>query len=557
MKRAVMMAGLMIGFVVGSWCVQPQAAEKLSVVQEGKAIAVRYGGAPWENAAGGLTATGTGRFLYAAKTLDAGDFHITARLKLERIEGTAASFILNNSHVGFDGRGKTFFVEGPLFGNPGRVFDPTATWIKPDRAFTFEVVREQGTTRFLIDGHEIYRKERWDGAVEQIGFRPWRNRITLEQFEVQGNLVTLPPPVQPQGTPIFSSGQDGYHTYRIPALTVTTRGTLLAFCEGRKSAGGDSGDIDIVMKRSTDQGKTWSSQQVIWDDQGNTCGNPCVVVDRDSGTVWLLLTWNRGDDHEKGIIDGTSQDTRRVYVAQSTDDGQTWSAPREITAEAKKSDWTWYATGPGSGLQIQHGPHAGRLVIPCDHIEAQTKSGYSHVIYSDDHGKSWRLGGSCPEPKGNECEVVELEGGKLMLNMRNCIRTTKNRQVASSADGGLTWQDQHPDPALIEPICQASIERYRWPDAKEPGVILFCNPASASGRVNITVRASFDEGRTWPTAKVLHPGPSAYSDLAVLPDGQIACLYEAGPERAYQSIVFAGFPLASLQDPGQAIQTSK
>jgi hypothetical protein len=358
---------------------------------------------------------------------------------------------------------------------------------------------------------------------------------------------TLSAADQAEGMPLFVSGQDGYHTYRIPALAVTPKGTVLAICEGRKKGGGDSGDIDLVMKRSMDNGKTWSAQQVIWNDQENTCGNPCVVTDRDTGTIWLLSTWNRGDDCENEIIAKTGKDARRVFVMNSTDEGVTWSKPVEITADVKLTNWTWYATGPGSGIQIEQGAHKGRLVIPCDHIEADTKHYYSHVIYSDDHGKSWKLGGTTPQHKVNECEVVELAGGTLMLNMRNYDRTKKSRQTAVSRDAGMTWVDQRLDPTLIEPICQAAIERVPATAKNNKDAILFVNPASEKGRVNMTVRASTDDGKTWPLSRVLHAGPSAYSDLAVLANGQAACFYEGGVKGAYESILFASFPLDTLK----------
>ena len=348
---------------------------------------------------------------------------------------------------------------------------------------------------------------------------------------------------QPVGIPLYQQGENGFHTCRIPALAVTNKGTVLAFCEGRKASGGDSGDIALLLRRSGDNGDTWNEAQVVWDDPGNTSGNPCVVVDRDTGVIWLLMTWNRGDDHERDIIALRSKDTRRVYVTRSDDDGQRWSPAKEITSAVKEANWTWYATGPGSGIQMQRGAHKGRLVIPCDHIEAESNKYYSHVIYSADHGETWLLGGRTPKDQVNECEVVELSDGRLMLNMRNYDPEKNHRQVACSDDGGVTWKDQRFDMALIEPICQASITRHSWPSEHGPGAIAFSNPASKDKRVNMTVRASFDEGQTWTASTVLHAGPSAYSSLTVLPDGQLACLYEAGEKHPYEAIVFARIPL--------------
>ncbi len=369
--------------------------------------------------------------------------------------------------------------------------------------------------------------------------------IIITLFFTQGlaSQKSTPPPVaEPFGQPVFVSGQDGYHTYRIPALAVTNQGTVLAFCEGRKRSNSDSGSIDLLVKRSTDHGKTWRKQEVIWHDAENTCGNPCAVVDRETGTIWLLSTWNLGKDRESHIMAQTSQDTRRVFVLSSTDDGLTWSHARDITAATKQSNWTWYATGPGSGIQIQHGPHKGRLIIPCDHIEANTKHYYSHIITSDDHGLTWQLGGSTPQHQVNECEVVELADGRLMLNTRNYNRQKRNRQVAVSDDGGQTWTDQQFDKTLIEPICQAALERISWPGKNSQSLIVFSNPASRTGREKMTLRVSCDEGQTWPLSCLLHPGPSAYSDLALLSNRMIACLYEAGLKHPYESIVFATLP---------------
>ena len=334
---------------------------------------------------------------------------------------------------------------------------------------------------------------------------------------------------------LFVSGTDGYDTYRIPALVSTMQGTVLAFAEGRKSGGGDSGNIDMIVKRSEDNGTTWSAQQVVWDDGDNVCGNPCPVIDRTTGEIFLLMTWNLGSDHESQIIKQTSKDTRRIYIASSKDDGKTWSPPKEITANVKLPNWTWYATGPCSGIQLKHGKNKGRLIIPCDHIEAETNKYFSHIIYSDDHGKTWKLGGSTPTDQVNECQAVELPDGKLMLNMRNYNRSKKARAISVSKDSGQTWGEVYHDEKLIEPICQASLINFTH-DSKP--CLVFSNPASTSARVNMTVRLSLDNGKTWPASKTIHEGPSAYSSLTVLPDKSIGLLYEHGEKHPYETITF-------------------
>lgn len=345
----------------------------------------------------------------------------------------------------------------------------------------------------------------------------------------------------------FTSGEDGYQTFRIPAITVTGAGHLLAICEGRKFSAGDAGDIDTVCKLSEDGGRTWRKLNVIWDDGGNTCGNPCIVRDAQTGVLWLLSTWNRGDDHESQIINQTSKDTRRIFASNSADDGRRWSKPREITADVKLTNWTWYATGPGAGIQLERGAHKGRLVIPCDHIVAGTKKYFSHVIYSDDHGATWKLGGTTPRDQVNECEVTELSDGALMLNMRSYDSSKKARQRAISRDGGGSWEEQRIVPELVDPICQASIRRLAWPRDGGPGVILFANAASQR-RERMTVRASFDDGRSWPVSRLITPQPSAYSCLVAMPDGSIGLLYETGPKNPYQTITFAMFTLDWLKE---------
>ena len=335
---------------------------------------------------------------------------------------------------------------------------------------------------------------------------------------------------------LFNSGTEGYACFRIPAI-ISTGNTVLAFAEGRKGGCSDTGDIDLVLKRSTDGGRSWSDLQVVWDPGENVAGNPAPVYDEVSKTVFLLSTWNLGSDHESQIIAGTSEDTRRVFVLKSTDLGKTWSGAKEITETTKEENWTWYATGPVHGIQIKDEEYKNRLVIPCDHIEADTKHYYSHVIYSDDHGQSWHLGGTTPQHQVNECTVAELSDGQLILNMRNYDRSKRTRIICFSDDGGVTWSDIIPDQALPEPICQAAMISH-IPKKGKP-ILYFTNPASSNSRQNMSLKISYDEAKSWSDSLVLHPGPSAYSDLTLLKKGNImACLYEAGEKSPYEGIIF-------------------
>ena len=349
-------------------------------------------------------------------------------------------------------------------------------------------------------------------------------------------------------SPVFTERVDGYHTYRIPALIVTTNGTVLAFCEGRKGSRSDTGDIDLLVKRSTDGGRTWGAQQLVWSDEENTCGNPTPVVDQATGVIWLLATWNSGADKEKEIDQRASRNTRRAFAISSMDDGLTWSKPMEITASVKKSDWGWYATGPGNGIQLTRGPHRGRLIIPANHSELLANSTNavtrSHVFYSDDHGKTWQLGG-IEEEKTNESAIAELSDGTLLHNMRSYHKKNR-RAISTSKDSGASSSSVKLDEALIEPVCQASLLRGSWPESGRSR-LLFSNPASVK-REKLTVRVSYDEGQSWPVSKLIYDGPAAYSCLTILPDKTVACLFECGKKSSYETITLARFPLSWLEN---------
>ncbi len=351
-------------------------------------------------------------------------------------------------------------------------------------------------------------------------------------------------PPAPRYADVYVAGEGAYHTYRIPSLIATTKGTLVAFAEGRRTGGGDAGDIDLVVRRSFDGGRSWSPMQVIGDNGPNTFGNPCPVVDAKTGTIWLLTTHNVGTDRERDIIAGTAKGGRTVWAMKSDDDGATWSTPAEITASVKHANWTWYATGPGVGIQTR----TGRLVIPANHAEAGSGIHRSHLIFSDDGGRSWSLGASA-DAGTNESQVVELADGRLMLNMRNHPPLRENyRMVATSVDGGHTLSAASADRALVEPPAQASLLRLSTSRTHDRTRLIFANPASAK-RERMTVRLSYDEGASWPVARVIHEGPAAYSSLVALPDLSVGVLFERGTRTPYERITFAHLTQAWLTTP--------
>ena len=342
---------------------------------------------------------------------------------------------------------------------------------------------------------------------------------------------------------LFEAGKDGYHTYRIPALAVSRQGPILAFCEGRRDGRGDAGKIDLLLKRSLDGGLTWEPAQLLVADGDNTCGNPCPVVDQDDGTIWLPFTKNPGWGHEGLVVQGKAP--RTVWITKSGDDGASWSEPQEITESVKPSGWTWYATGPTHGIQLA----SGRLLIPCNHGVGVTFTRqdpyYSHVIYSDDRGTTWRLGGTA-NAGTNECGVVQVAGGAIYMNARS-MGTGKRRGYAWSHDEGASFTDIAFDPTLTEPECQASLVRFTCAAAHDRNRVLFANPRSTE-REAMTLHISYDECRTWRVAKTLHAGPSAYSDLCIVLDSTICCFYERGDAHAYEKLTFAQLDLEWLTD---------
>ena len=361
--------------------------------------------------------------------------------------------------------------------------------------------------------------------------------------ETQGNPTPVPPEEEVPSSEfnyIYNQGTDGFELYRIPAIVKSKSNTLLAFAEARKArSNGDSGDIDLVVKRSSDNGKTWSKQITIWNDGQNTCGNPVPIVD-DRGRIHLLMTWNFQTDKWGAITNGTGEDSRRPYYTYSDDDGITWAQPVEITSSVKKEKWDWYATGPCHGIQIQKGIHKGRLVAPNYFTtrESGKVTSYSHIIYSDDYGKTWKPGEPTPVGGGGKCSETEIGEGTLMLNMR--ADEGFYRKSCTSIDGGLTWSSPQISIDQIDCKCQGSI-------LSIGGAVFLSNAASATERINMTIKKSTDNGKNWKGQYTVYEGNSGYSDIVELSDSQIAIIYEGGEKRYTDGLAFKVVSIKSIQ----------
>ena len=369
------------------------------------------------------------------------------------------------------------------------------------------------------------------------------------------SLLSLAPPAraaEPTRTDLWTAGEGGYVMYRIPGLVVTAQGTLLAYCEARQ-AGGDWGNIDLLVRRSTDGGRTWDAARKLADPPADaqtnavalarkqakegqiTMNNPVLIADR-AGPVHLLYCVGYG----------------RCFYARSDDDGRSFGPAAEITEQAfgpyrPAYDWKVLATGPGHGIQLSPGQASpsGRLLVPVWLSLGTESNGHRpscvSTIYSDDGGKTWWNGAVVcdnPNPKNpSETVAVELSDGRVMLNIRH-EGPEKFRGVTTSPDGAKDWTPLRFDKALPEPVCFGTIHRLSGgKGSPDKSRILFANPHNPENRQrrNLTVKLSEDDGQTWTASKVLEPGISAYSDLAVGPDKAIYCLFERGGVGGKQS----------------------
>lgn len=337
---------------------------------------------------------------------------------------------------------------------------------------------------------------------------------------------------------LFRAGEGGFASYRIPTLIALPHGRVIAFCEGRRDSQSDTGTICVLARISEDGGEHFGEPFIAAQDGENTVGNPTPVYDRDTGKLFLLLNGNLKDGGEGKILAGTAP--RTVLLTSSTDDGAHFTPLMDLTAQLKRPDWTWYAMGPCHAVQLR----SGRLLVPCNHAvldpHGMEPGRYiAHTVYSDDHGQTWQLGEDVA-PYTNECSLAELADGRVYFNLRS-YHGKGCRAVAYSDDGGHSFGDVKLDAALPDPVCQGSVLAYG-----DGEVLLFSNAADAHARMRLTLRASMDGGETFAFSRVVQEGPAAYSDLAQLPGGRVACLLECGEASPYERIDFVCVDMDSL-----------
>lgn len=319
---------------------------------------------------------------------------------------------------------------------------------------------------------------------------------------------------------VFTSGREGINSFRIPTLTTTKQGSLIAACEARSGSWVDKSPTGIAVKRSADGGKTWSSIQILTKQIGAEANmDPMAIADLIQGRVFLF--WSCWQDRE------ATADKNQAYMVYSDDDGITWSEPREVTKEICPEGSTLTGFGPGSGFQMKSKRFPNRLIMPARIYTKDAKS-ETRTIYSDDHGKTWQYGSAITPT--SELQMAEVSNDALILNMRNKTK----RRVSYSYDGGVSWAAMTEDAFLVAPTngCQGSVLGC-------DSVLFFTCPAGGAlgngfdDRYDMTLWRSLNDGKSWGQRYIIDTEASGYSCLSALPDGSMAMIYETASTRGF------------------------
>lgn len=354
---------------------------------------------------------------------------------------------------------------------------------------------------------------------------------------------------------VFTSGQEGYKSFRIPAIVRAGNSDLLAIAEGRINGASDFGDINLVLKRSKDNGKTWSALKVLVDVGELQAGNPAPVLDQfdflnPQGVLYVF--YNTGNNHENEVRKGNG--FREVWYIKSVDHGATWTNPVNITKQVHRpkvagteyqfaEDWRSYAITPGHAMQFRSGPYRGRIFVPANHSAGEPMKGFAeyraHGFFTDDHGKSFKLAANIEFPGSNESIATEISGGGLLMSIRNQLGNVHSRILAYSSTGGRTWDTTYFEKQLPDAVCQASLLTLGYKRGK--AIVASSNAATERKRDSLTVKISKDDGKTWNQSILIDASTNgakdwtAYSDMMILAKRKIGILYERD---GYKEIVF-------------------
>jgi sialidase-1 len=400
--------------------------------------------------------------------------------------------------------------------------------IKPS-AQNFDIpvnVNVKGGTRYIWLSATLNNEADIDDRIDLHAITVTDVSGKIKQVAETGTNTTY---TNPLGIALRNANDDGVHTYRIPGITTTDKGTLIGVYDIRYKNSADlPGNIDIGMNRSTDGGKTWEPMKIIMHmdepKENNGVGDPSVLFDPVTKTIWVAALWSKGNHSIAGSKPGLSPDeTGQFVLVSSNDDGRTWSQAYNITTQVKNPAWRILFQGPGNGMAMKN----GTLVFPAQYWDAD-KMPHSTIIYSADHGLTWKCGIGA-KPNTTESEVVETVPGTLMLNMRD--NRGKFRSVATTTDMGATWTEHATSrTALPDPVCQGSlIKAMVNVNGVMKEVLFFSNANSSAHRNDITIKASFDLGETWQPAHQLlldERNCFGYSSLTKIDDNTIGILYE-------------------------------
>ncbi|MES2006072.1 MAG: sialidase family protein [Bacteroidota bacterium] len=440
---------------------------------------------------------------------------LNAIQKLDVFMPNTQSFAATNSIASIIPSGTDFEIPVDLHLGPGNYYIWISVVIKSDADINASV--------------ELHCTEMVDAVNKSVSITELANSVYKKQV----------------GCAIRKGGDNGIDTYRIPGLITTDKGTLIAVYDARYNSSADlPANIDVGLSRSTDGGKTWETMKIIMDmgppqDQ-NGVGDPSVLFDPVTQKIWVAALWSKGNHSISGSGPGLSPDqTGQLVLVSSSDDGLSWSAPFSITPQVKDPTWNILFQGPGRGIAMED----GKIVFPAQYWTA-ANTPYSSLVYSSDHGASWQRGGTGAKSNTTESQLVETTPGTLMLNMRD--NRGSFRSVATTTNMGSSWTEHATSyNTLPDPVCMGSLIKAKVNvNGTLKDVLFFSNPNSATGRYNITIKASLDLGQTWLPANQLLIDERqcyGYSCLTKVDDNTIAILYEGTKD-----LYFVKIPVSTI-----------